>query len=222
MSQRSTEVHAPEAHAPEAHAPEAHAPETHAPERHAPQDQLDSTRDGDGESKRPVGEIRSIDSARAQGGDQNAARQAEVAGPPQPDALEAVSERLGRLERHNRLLRYMLAVLVVFTGYISMDKLFPDGVIVQKTMLESKELKLLDGDGNARLFLRMYSRVPVLQLVDGNGKPRLSLGLRFDDTPFIDLSDSYGNTRATLEMTEQDAPALRLFDGNGDVTFQIK
>jgi hypothetical protein len=57
--------------------------------------------------------------------------------------------------------------------------------------------------------------------MDSNGKPRMSLGLRFDDTPFLDLSDSTGRTRATFEMTEQDAPALRMFEQNGNPTFTI-
>ena len=170
----------------------------------------------DAEPRRRAGEVRSIASARATDSERDAETSAESA-----DALDALNGRIGRLERNNRLLRYALLVLALCTAYIAIDKLFPEGVIVQKTMLESKELKLLDNAGNARLFLRMYSRVPVLQLVDGNGKPRLSLGLRFDDTPFIDLSDSTGNPRATLEITEDDSAALRLFDENGDVSFKI-
>ena len=59
------------------------------------------------------------------------------------------------------------------------------------------------------------------QIIDNNGKPRMSLGLRFDDTPFIDLSDARGRTRATLEMTEDDEPALHLFDENGTTKFKI-
>ena len=96
-----------------------------------------------------------------------------------------------------------------------------DDVIVHQKLMESRELTLLDNDGNARLFLRMYSKVPVLQIMDSNGKPRMSLGLRFDDTPFLDLSDSTGRTRATLEMTEDDSPAIRLFDETGSPTFNI-
>lgn len=163
------------------------------------------------------GEVRSIAPVRTAA---DSASETPVAA-PESSALEELAGRVARVERNNRVLRYALVVLVLFTGYVSLDKLFPDGVIVQKTMMESKELKLVDNDGNARLFLRMYSRVPVLQLVDGNGKPRLSLGLRFDDTPFIDLSDRRGNTRASLEMNEDDSPALRLFDEHGDVSFKI-
>ena len=110
--------------------------------------------------------------------------------------------------------------MILVGAYVIYTKVLPD-VFVQKTIMESRELKLLDQDGNARLFLTIYSRVPVLQLMDSNGKRRLSLGLRFDDTPFIDLSDKQGNTRATLEINEDDAAALSLYDENGDVSFQI-
>ena len=51
-------------------------------------------------------------------------------------------------------------------------------------------------------------------IIDSNGKPRMSLGLRFDDSPFVDLSDRSGRTRATFEITEDNAPALRMFDEN--------
>lgn len=100
-------------------------------------------------------------------------------------------------------------------------QLFPDSVIVKQTLLESEEVKLIDKSGATRLFLRMYSRVPVLQIIDSKGKPRMSIGLRFDDTPFIDLSDHTGKTRATFEMTEDDEPTLRLFDANGETSFAI-
>jgi hypothetical protein len=137
------------------------------------------------------------------------------------EPVEALSRRLTRVERSNRWLKLVLILVTGLAGYASLDKLFPDVVMVQRTLLESRELKLIDNSGQPRLFLRMYSRVPVLQVLDAKGKPRMSLGLRFDDTPFIDLSDQRGNTRATFEMTEEDNPALRLFNERGDVTFAI-
>ncbi|MGI9333183.1 MAG: hypothetical protein ACR2RL_08510 [Gammaproteobacteria bacterium] len=135
--------------------------------------------------------------------------------------LAALADRVGRLEKYNRWMRGITTVLVLGTLIAAGGWFYSDGVIVNRTIMESEELKLIDSKGNPRLFLRMYSRVPVLQLVDGNGKPRMSLGLRFDDTPFIDLSDKEGRTRATLEMTEEDAPALRLFNEDGGTKFQI-
>lgn len=135
--------------------------------------------------------------------------------------VESIRRRLERVERQNRWMRLGFLLLLLLGGYAVSDKLDFDRVVVQQTLLESEELKLLDSNGNARLFVRMYSRVPVLQVLDTNGKPRMSLGLRFDDTPFIDLSDSQGRTRATFEMTEEDAPAMRLMDESGNPTFRI-
>jgi hypothetical protein len=60
-----------------------------------------------------------------------------------------------------------------------------------------------------------------MQVLDTEGTPRLSFGLRFDDTPFIDLSDSSGMTRATLQITGGGEPALHLLDGEGVSTFSI-
>lgn len=135
--------------------------------------------------------------------------------------VESIRRRLERVERQNRWMRVGFLTLVLLGGYAVSDKFDLDQVMVRQTLLESQELKLLDNDGNARLFVRMYSKVPVLQVLDATGKPRMSLGLRFDDTPFIDLSDGQGRTRATFEMTEEDAPAMRLMDEAGRTTFRI-
>ncbi len=152
-------------------------------------------------------------------------RHARQKGPPIEHApglpVESIRRRLERVERQNRWMRLGFLLLLLLGGYAVSDQFDFDQVIVKQTLLESQELKLIDNDGNARLFLRMYSRVPVLQVLDATGKPRMSLGLRFDDTPFIDLSDGTGRTRATFEMTEDDAPAMRLMDEAGKTTFRI-
>lgn len=135
--------------------------------------------------------------------------------------VESIRRRLERVERQNRWMRLGFLVLLLLGGFAVSDKLNLDQAIVRQTLFESQELKLLDNNGNARLFVRMYSRVPVLQVLDAAGKPRMSLGLRFDDTPFIDLSDGQGRTRATFEMTEDDSPAMRLMDEAGNTTFRI-
>ena len=135
--------------------------------------------------------------------------------------VESIRRRLERVERQNRWMRLGFLLLLLLGGFAISDKLDLDQAIVRQTLIESQELKLLDNDGNPRLFVRMYSKVPVLQILDATGKPRMSLGLRFDDTPFIDLSDGTGRTRATFEMTEDDAPAMRLMDEAGKTTFRI-
>lgn len=146
---------------------------------------------------------------------------AVAAASPAEPGTPVLGRRLDKLEKQNFRLKLSMVALVLLVAYIAFGQSITDNIIVKQTLLESKELKLLDNEGNARLFLRMYSRVPVLQLLDAKGKPRMSLGMRFDDTPFIDLSDSTGRTRATLEMTGTDEPALRLFDAKGEPTFII-
>ena len=136
-------------------------------------------------------------------------------------SVAELMQRVARMERRIRVQFYAIALLMVAGAGVLFDKLLVDEVIAQHRLMESRELTLVDNAGNARLFVRMYSKVPVLQIMDSNGKPRMSLGLRFDDTPFVDLSDRTGRTRATFEMTEQDAPALRMFDQNGNPTFTI-
>lgn len=136
--------------------------------------------------------------------------------------LEDLAGRLSRIER--KLFSYKLLfilLLLVGLGYWLVEEITDSPVTVKKIMLESQEVKLVDPDGNTRFFLRLYSKVPILQLIDNNGKPRLSLGLRFDDTPFIDLSDKQGETRAVFELTTDDEPTLRLLDKNGNTSFQI-
>lgn len=167
-------------------------------------------------------DLRPVSSALATPAESISEDNAVAAAPPaDPGSTPALSRRLDKLEKQNFRLKLSMVALVLLVAYIAFGQSITDNIIVKQTLLESKELKLLDNEGNARLFLRMYSRVPVLQLLDAKGKPRMSLGMRFDDTPFIDLSDSTGRTRATLEMTGTDEPALRLFDEKGEPTFII-
>ena len=139
----------------------------------------------------------------------------------QEGTVEPLLERVARLERRSRVQFFALVILALAAIGFLFDGLLVEHVIVRQKLMESKELTLLDNDGNARLFLRMYSKVPVIQIMDSNGRPRMSMGLRFDNSPFLDLSDRSGRTRATFEITEDDAPALRMFDQNGNRTFNI-
>ncbi len=136
-------------------------------------------------------------------------------------SIEDLLARVAKLERRNRAVMFTFGLLLAAALVTVTGAWLNQTIIVQQKLMESKELTLIDNKGNARLFIRMFSRVPVLQILDANGKPRMSMGLRFDDTPFIDLSDRRGNTRATLEITADDSPALSMFNEQGDTTFTI-
>ncbi|MDZ7752485.1 MAG: hypothetical protein U5S82_12625 [Gammaproteobacteria bacterium] len=135
---------------------------------------------------------------------------------------DALMKRIEHLEKRYRVMKLAgVLLVVVLLGYWTVRNFVDTPVTVKKILLESQEVKLVDQEGNTRFFLRLYSKVPILQLIDSNGKPRMSLGLRFDDTPFIDLSDKNGETRAVFEMTAEDEPTLRLLDRNGQTSFKI-
>ncbi len=136
-------------------------------------------------------------------------------------SVEDLLIRVAKLERRNRIVILIFTLFIVAALVTLMGTWLNQTIIVQQKLMESKELTLIDNKGNTRMFIRMFSRVPVLQILDSNGKPRMSMGLRFDDTPFIDLSDRKGNTRATLEITADDSPALTMFNEQGDTTFTI-
>lgn len=141
---------------------------------------------------------------------------------PEQTQLGDFGRRIARLERQNRWLKLSTAAMLLLVGLYAGNSILPPETIIRQTLMESKELKLLDNDGQPRLFLRMYSRVPVIQLLDTNGKPRMSLGLRFDDTPFLDLSDKTGATRASIEVNAMGEPLIELFDSSGDSTTRIR
>ena len=135
--------------------------------------------------------------------------------------VERLAGRVERLERRGTRSRLLALALLLACAYLGLDHFFPPSVVVQQTLMESTEVKLVDNEGNARLFLRMFSRVPVLQLLGDNGTPRMSLGLRFDSTPFIDLSDKQGRTRATFEITQDDTPLIQFYDEQGNKTTRL-
>ena len=136
----------------------------------------------------------------------------------QPPWVE-LAQRMQKAERQSRWLKYTLLVMAPLLVYVFIGRELPQQIIKQEPLVAADRMQLLDKDGNTRLYMRVYSGVPVVQLIDENGKPRLSLGLRYDDSPFISLSDVNGQTRATLQVGENDEPALKLFDETGKPSF---
>ena len=129
-----------------------------------------------------------------------------------------LSMRLETAEkRYSRLVLVVAALSIAFAWHYARSSV-PGSIDHQ---IQPQQLQLLDEAGNPRAMLRMFSGVPVLQLVDAEGTPRLTMGLRLDDSPFIDLSDKSGETRATISMTEHGEPRLRLQDRQGRSTFSI-
>jgi hypothetical protein len=130
-----------------------------------------------------------------------------------------LAQRLQRTERQSRWLKYALIIMAPLLVYVFASQELPRQLIQREPLVAADRLQLLDKQGNTRLYVQVYSGVPVMQLIDENGMPRLSLGLRYDDSPFISLSDVRGQTRVSLQVGTDDSPALKLFDANGKPSF---
>lgn len=146
---------------------------------------------------------------------------------PDPDRAQResfmtpVMQRLRKVEQQYRAMRVGFVTVLIVLGFMAVNQFRTDEVNAGKTLIKSEELNLVDGSGRRRVSLRMFSEVPVMQVLDANGNPRLSFGLRFDDTPFIDLSDDSGMTRVRFRVTDGGEPALQMFDDRGESTFSI-
>jgi hypothetical protein len=133
----------------------------------------------------------------------------------------ALVQRLDKTEKQSLRLKIALILMAPLLLYVFIGQNVTERVVQSDPLVAADRIQLYDEDGNTRMYLRIYSGVPVMQLIDENGKPRLSLGLRYDDSPFISLSDLEGQTRATLQVDGQDQPALKLFNDKGEPTFSV-
>ena len=132
-----------------------------------------------------------------------------------------LAQRMQRAERQSRWFKYSLLIMAPLLIYVFISQGLSQQLIHREPLVAADRLQLFDDKGNARMYMRVYSGVPVVQLIDENGIPRLSLGLRYDDSPFISLSDVSGQTRASLQVGADDQPALTLFDENGKPSFTV-
>jgi hypothetical protein len=137
----------------------------------------------------------------------------------EPPPWVDLAQRLHKAERQCRWLKYTLIVMAPMLLYVFIGQGLPEKLVKRQALVASDRMQLFDDDGNTRMYMRVYSGVPVVQLIDENGMPRLSLGLRYDDSPFISLSDVNGQTRASLQIDADDNPALKLFNAKGEPSF---
>ena len=130
-----------------------------------------------------------------------------------------LAQRMQKAERQSRWLKYALAIMAPLLIYVFATQELPKRLVHREPLVAAEHMQLFDEEGNVRMHMRVYSGVPVVQLIDENGIPRLSLGLRYDDSPFISLSDVRGQTRVALQVGADDSPGLKLFDENGEPSF---
>ena len=123
--------------------------------------------------------------------------------------LRAVAERLDKLEKQNRRLKYAgaAALLLVSTALV-MGQAAP----VPET-IEARMFIVRDADGTARAALTVTELGPSLVLYDADGKLRAELTV-METGPRLHLLDADGTMRAGLAATEL-GPGLVLYDAHG-------
>jgi hypothetical protein len=129
-----------------------------------------------------------------------------------PARFEELERRLQSVEKQNRRLKQLGAVLLVFgTLFIVM------GQAPSKKTVEANEFILRDESGNVRARLAMAGMLPEMVLFDekGNTSARMNGGISAQNRGgSIILFDSRGQERESFTVL-QDGPALALEDSKG-------
>ena len=142
---------------------------------------------------------------------------------PQPSDWTAVVERLEKLERHNRKLKQMGAVVLVLAASVLLM-----GQAAPKKTVEANEFILKDENGRISGSWIIVDGSPQLSFFGQKGNVAVSLGesgvgppkenrqlvMRYGG-PFLTLYDADGNRRAWLGV-DRDGPGMAFSDANGD------
>jgi len=124
------------------------------------------------------------------------------------ERLEKLEEDLIRSKRHNRLL-LMAAVSIVSAVFL----LGASGDVIHD-VIRTKELLLVDVNGNTRAMLNLADGQPGLSLFDETGKERAALALLRSGQPMLSLYDRANVLRAVLDLDDSGQPGLSLNDEN--------
>lgn len=137
--------------------------------------------------------------------------------PTKERGLEAVEERLEKLEKANRRLIPLLAGLVLILALGAVK------VFAAQDVIRANSLEIVDDAGKTRISLEMESfagvpAAPALRMYDEKGNRRATPLWRADWTGLV-LYDENGKMRAALGVHAA-APGLNLFDEGGKVIWQ--
>lgn len=130
------------------------------------------------------------------------------------EALSAVSERLQRVERHNRSLKWGMAVAVLLA--LASMVVSVGETSSRSHVIAAERFDLVNEDGRVLASLRMFDG-PGLWLYDSEGRGRARLALAHTHEPFLVFFDADGSIRAALSTVPGGKPYLGLYDGNENV-----
>lgn len=148
--------------------------------------------------------------------------------------LRVVIERLERLERQNRRLKLVGAVVLLsVAALVTMGQARPASQAMEAQRFVVKDahgkprailgafgdfwgLNLYDPDGNARAALNVGANsTSRLGFYDGNGKSRVIVDVTDDGTSTVGFYDRTGKAHAHLRVAPDGSPLLGFFDKDG-------
>lgn len=133
---------------------------------------------------------------------------------PEAAALQALSMRIEKLERENRLLRRAgLLAAVVLGSLFVMGQATPQKAVPIKAVkaLDAGKFLLKDGRGKMRAELSLFADRPALVFYDDGGNATMSLGAEPDGAG-LTLYDGNSEKAAVLDCTPA-GPVLTLYGG---------
>ena len=122
--------------------------------------------------------------------------------------IPMLEDRLEKLERDNRRLKYVAAlVLTCAAAFVSL------GIAPSSRIIEAEGFVLRDDSGKVRAILGVSAAGPALSLRDGNGIERVLLAAQANGAPLLRFSDADGKDRAVLTVTPS-GPGLSFADSH--------
>lgn len=135
---------------------------------------------------------------------------------PKTLEIQAVLERLERLEKQNRGLKRAAALfMILVSSLILMSAAWRKGHTVEAT-----QIVLKDEEGNKRAVLGMRSAGPGLTLYDAEGDKVQALLTVLQTGPVLGLYDADGTTRVLLGVTPKGA-TLTFNDAEGKLRAEM-
>ena len=129
-------------------------------------------------------------------------------------------ERLDRVERNYR--RWKCVTIVLVIGLISCLALsvwsnWPR----PRDAISARSFVLMDENGERRGEVCTVESAAALQFVDGNGEPRVTLGITSCGDPILLLKDDQGKLRAEFSLLADGSPRMNLLDEEGNMLSKL-
>jgi hypothetical protein len=130
--------------------------------------------------------------------------------------IQAVLERLEKLEKQNRQVKRAITLLMILVSCLVLTS----AAAHKGRTLEARQIALKDEDGNTRAVLGMRSAGPGLELYDANGIKVQALLAVLRTGPTLGFYDADGTTRVLLGVTPKGA-TLAFNDAEGKVRAEM-